>query len=367
MSQEKAAEIIDLNASREAGKAQSRIEKAGEFLANARNAAGLDLAAVGKATKVKIEHLEAIEGTRPDKLPALPYAVGFVKVYARYLDLDADAVAAQFKEDIGAAVAAPVEFTPKPVTPTPSPASGEGAKMASIFGIIAVLIFAGWVAFAILGSKRPVDDAVAAPLQSEASVSEAPAVNRVEPTPAIKTPAAAPLTSVEPSASENLTATDALETTNNNAADAAPLAPGETTPGAVLDIAPAISEPTAAAIIEDESVVEAAPAPSAPAQRRPRAPRQSKPTVVAAELTRSTAPDYPERCVAGAGALEAVTLLFDVTTGGRTANARVVSSTNACFERSALRTIKRWRFSPKTVDGAAQVHAGQTATLHFRK
>ena len=364
MSQEKAAEIIDLNASREAGKAQSRIEKAGEFLANARNAAGLDLEAVGKATKVKIEHLEAIEGTRPDKLPALPYAVGFVKVYARYLDLDADAVATQFKEDIGAAAAAPVEFVPKPTIAPETPESGEGAKLASIFGIIAIIIFAGWVAFAILGRGRPAEDAIATAPQFEAQTLS---TYSVEPSVPAEASAAPQVIGVEQSASEFIPAGDTPEATPDDATEALSFTPGETAPDPVADVTPAFSELAAEAISEDAGSLEAEALPAAPVRTRPRAPRQSKPTVVAAELTRSSAPDYPERCVAGAGAMEAVTLLFDVTTAGRTTNARVVSSTNQCFDRAALRTIKRWRFSPKTVDGAAQIHAGKTATLHFRK
>ena len=362
MSQEKAAEIIDLNASREAGKAQSRIEKAGEFLANARNAAGLDLEAVGKATKVKIEHLAAIEETRPDRLPALPYAVGFVKVYAQYLDLDADAVAAQFKEDVGAAVAAPVELAPKPVTPAPAPESGEGAKMASVFGILAIILFAGWVAFTIMGNTRTVDDAPAVTPQSEdATINDLAAVTAVE------TPAAAPVSEDAQSVSENSAGEDAVAATADDAIAAPSLVDGELAPGEVPDTAPATPQSTSEATPEATAPRETAAPPAAPVRARVRAPRQTKPVVVAAALTRSIAPDYPERCADGASPMEAVTLLFDVTETGRTTNARVVSSTNTCFERSALRTINRWRFSPKTVDGAAQVDAGKAATLHFRQ
>ena len=105
-----------------------RIEKAGEFLAGARQAAGLSLRWSAPGTKVKIAHLEAIEQTRPDRLPATPYAVGFVKVYARFLDLNAEAVAAQFKEDIGAAVLAPVELANAPARPQTAPEIDEGVR-----------------------------------------------------------------------------------------------------------------------------------------------------------------------------------------------------------------------------------------------
>ena len=68
----------------------------------ARCAAGLDIASVSEEIKVKPQHLEAIEANAPSRLPPVPYAVGFVKVYAQFLGLDSEAVVSQFKKDIGA-------------------------------------------------------------------------------------------------------------------------------------------------------------------------------------------------------------------------------------------------------------------------
>ncbi len=364
MSQEKVAEIIDLNASRAIAPGQSRNEKAGEFLANARQAAGLGFEAISAGTKIKIEHLEAIEQTRPDRLPATPYAVGFVKVYARFLDLDAEAVAAQFKEDIGAAALAPVELTPAPASPQAAPEIGEEVRLASIFGILAILVFASWIAFKILGADTPPIDAGLVEYQP---IPEASAVLTARPARPAEDPAQNAGIAGEPIAETGVDeagpAVASLDSPQATA-DTGLVELGSVTEiDAVADQMPPAIEPTPEIIVEPEPKVASTPK-NAPA---PTKLLERKPVVIASKLTRSVAPIYPDRCGEGAAAVESVTLLFDVTSLGRTANARVISSTNACFDKSALRTVKRWRFEPKTADGAAQTDAGKTATLHFRQ
>ena len=365
MSQEKVAEIIDLNASRAAVPGQSRNENTGEFLVGARQAAGLELETVSAATKIKIEHLKAIEQTRPDRLPATPYAVGFVKVYARFLDLDAEALAAQFKDDIGAAARAPVEFAPAPAIPQAAAEIGEGARLASVFGIIAILIFAGWIAFKILGANN-------------ASIDAGVAENQ----PAHDTLTVLTPRPVKPA--EMATQNDGIggepATPELNADEAVRAGPSLDIPHSTADVgsvdaglvieADALADQTPSAIsLTPETVIESEPKVAPPPQNMPeeaQAPAKRQ-VVTASKLTRSVAPIYPNRCGEDAAAMESVTLLFDVTGIGRTANARVISSTNACFDKSALKTVKRWRFEPKTVNGAAQTDAGKTATLHFRQ
>ncbi len=89
--------------------------------------------------------------------------------------------------------------------------------------------------------------------------------------------------------------------------------------------------------------------------------------IVESRLTRSDAPTYPDRCARGARAVESVTIIFDVGASGRAVNARVESSSNACFEGEALRALGRWRFDPRTVDGQPAAEAGKRATLNFER
>ena len=339
MSQEKVAEIIDLNASRAAAEAGGK-ETAGEFLAGARRAAGLDLAAVSDAIKVKIDHLEAIEASNAAALPATPYAVGFVKVYAGFLGLDGEALARQFKADIGADNAALSE-QPRRDSAHSAVDVGGGAKLASIFGVFAILIFMIWVVVQIAGEgdrQANQDGAVnAGPdviLKSDAAPTPQPRPATAQPgdQPVVAVSEGGTLVSEDPSAAP---ATD--------------------------------SEETAAAAAAQEAVADVA----APAQTGDvvdtNAAAMAAPVIVDPRLTRSVAPRYPAACDRGAADLERVTVIFDITAEGRTANARVLRSTNACFNESALAALQRWRFNPKTVNGAPRPDIGKQATLNFQR
>ena len=292
MSQEKAAKIIDFEVPRPLPADFDGYETAGEFLQKARLNAGFTIDAVSAAVRVKPEYLAAIEATRPDLLPPVPYAVGFVKVYARALGLDAAAVVEQFKADIGAA--APAVFdAPEPSSDAPA---AEGPRFVSVFAVAAIVVFALWVVFQILGK------------------------------------------------------------------DPAPEAPP---PAAAERLAPTLLPRAPMAEVSAPAVEDASPATPAAAEDAPLPTPRLKPAVVPAALTASAAPVYPENCAGGA--LETVTVVFDITPGGRAANARVASSSNACFEAAALGAVGQWRFSPKTVGGAPAVDAGKRATLNFRR
>lgn len=72
---------------------------AGAQLAAARRAAGLELADIARTTRVPLRHLKAIEADNHDALPALPYAQGFVRAYAKAVGLDAGDLAARFRAE----------------------------------------------------------------------------------------------------------------------------------------------------------------------------------------------------------------------------------------------------------------------------
>ena len=73
--------------------------RVGAVLGEARVAAGLELADIARDTRVPVRHLRAIEADDHRALPALPYAIGFVKSFARAVHLDAEAVATQFRSE----------------------------------------------------------------------------------------------------------------------------------------------------------------------------------------------------------------------------------------------------------------------------
>ncbi|NOX94346.1 MAG: TonB family protein [Alphaproteobacteria bacterium] len=401
MAQEKAAKIIDLNVSREApgpGQAQS----AGDFLAASRRAVGTSLATVSAATNVKIEHLEAIEATNTAALPTTAFAIGFVKVYAQFLGLDAESVAKQFKKDIGADASAVVAPIHDVVAPS-SPHIGEGARMVSIFGIIAILIFVFWIVIQITGNPgdsgqvqieadQPVRlgaTPVAAPELRPRST--APATVTVSPPVEIERPAVEKTAELaEPTSNSNLV-------TEAPSPQPAPEAPGteavgfeaveletvtalETSEVDLAGVDTPFAEPVSGVPSFDaSSLLLPLPATDIPSVALPSLPVQEEaellevpdlapvPLIVNAILTRSVAPRYPDQCTRNAAALETVTVIFDVTIKGRAANARIAQTSNACFNDAAMVTIRRWRFDPKTVDGVARIDIGKQAALNFRR
>ncbi len=401
MAQEKAAEIIDLNASR--GVAADG-EMTGALFGNARRAGGLSLSAVSTATKIKIEHLEAIEAGDLAALPATPYAVGFVKVYANYLGLDAEAAAVQFKGEISAS--APSVET----LAAGSAASAEHNKgpvgIGPILGIGAVLVFVVWIFLQILGSgseKAAAPTADTSPrvrLAQEVAPAPRPNISSAEPESGILS-----LTTDEqiiptsPSGADTITPTHAIDVelspprdtsapeddamvnedtvaqaprANINPDQGLPLAEDAAPSEAIAQSPDATAETTARSIDDREisgTAITETPEEIAPAPLRispPVTPRR-EPVIVDARLTRSKAPRYPNRCDRDAAELEQVTIMFDITAAGRTANPRTLLSTNDCFNDAALAAIGKWRFDPRTVDGTPQPTTNQRATLNFRQ
>jgi TonB family protein len=394
---EKAAEIIDLNASRQKLAAG---ETAGVFLANTRRAAGLSHANVADATKIKPRHLEAIETSDASALPALPYAVGFVKVYAGFLGLDAEAIAAQFKTDI-----APPEDQAAPVKLPQAVDEDAGVRLVSIAAIGVIIAFVLWITFqvadgtgrdsaieAAAGGKLRVMGQVTAPTPrpqlAKEQINPPIAVEPASPRePSIKK---APLpVAADSGAQTEAPRTDdpapvASEGADNVIADL-PIAdlpilelpfpvdlsgPDPVVDEILFDISPLEEVPNA----RDVGAVDVAALPvvldeiqSALNAEVPAAPSVRIPVIIEPKLIRSKAPHYPNRCERQASERETVTVFFDVTPGGRTTNARAGVSSNACFNEAALRAISKWRFEPETANGVVRLSTNRRATLNFQR
>lgn len=101
----------------------------------------------------------------------------------------------------------------------------------------------------------------------------------------------------------------------------------------------------------------------------PQAPRAGAPAalarVVEPVLIERIEPVYPRRCESEAGLVESVEIAFNITRGGVVSGERVASASNACFNDAALNAVRRWRFSPRTVDGEAAPAYDQRYTISF--
>lgn len=118
-------------------------ERVGDTLAQAREARGESVAEVGRALRIRQPYLEAIERGDHGALPGPTYAIGFVRAYADYLNLDVPDLVRRYKEEAGTTgAAADLHF------PTPLP---EGRIPTRAILVLALMLtgaaYVGWWVF----------------------------------------------------------------------------------------------------------------------------------------------------------------------------------------------------------------------------
>lgn len=144
------ADILDMEDARQRrrkGAAAARHENAGAHLAACREAQGLTLREAAGRTHIKEDHLAAIEAMDPENLPARPYALGFVKAYAEFLELDAAPIVARFKEDVG--YAAPSVHPTAERFQAAQDAAQPASREMSLWAMLAIILFMIWCAWQI--------------------------------------------------------------------------------------------------------------------------------------------------------------------------------------------------------------------------
>lgn len=95
----------------------SRAIDIGAHLRDAREARGASLEEAAQVTRIGKNYLLAIEGGTFDKLPNPAYVRGFLRIYAKYLELSPDAIVARYDESlmpVGKPTEAPVKVRPEP-------------------------------------------------------------------------------------------------------------------------------------------------------------------------------------------------------------------------------------------------------------
>ncbi len=71
----------------------------GEALREARLSLGLEIEDIAQATRVRSGYIANLEAFEIDALPARPFAIGYLRAYARALGVEPDAVVARFLEE----------------------------------------------------------------------------------------------------------------------------------------------------------------------------------------------------------------------------------------------------------------------------
>lgn len=225
----------------EQGSAATPVISAGVILSNERVKRGISIQDVVDQTKLSKRQIEAIEADDYDKLPGPTFARGFVRNYARFLDLDPAPLIAWLDQHVPMAPqtameAAQLTAAPQPVATEHKEAGGSKKGLLALGGVVALGV-AGYLIYGTVltgGAPSPAHD-VAAP-QLESGVAEQPAPAEavtetppadaapqdqatttgaapvVQPTPAVSTPAATPATSAAPAVTASPAATPSVDT-----------------------------------------------------------------------------------------------------------------------------------------------------------
>ena len=111
-----------------------------ESLRGRRIECGLDVDYVAQILKIRPGVLVAIENGKFDELPGPAYAVGFVRSYATYLGLDAEALVVRFKNETAEIARRPQLEFPLPIRDSRVPTG----PLLVICVLLAALTYAGW-------------------------------------------------------------------------------------------------------------------------------------------------------------------------------------------------------------------------------
>ena len=124
--------------------APEETRKIGDLLCHERLKKGLELEDIAQVLCIRRGYLEAIESGNYVELPPLPYSVGFVNSYAKYLGLNNTRIAQLFKEELNLKPADKKVFLPEDMA---SEASLPDKRYV-IGGLAALLVIGGlWSCF----------------------------------------------------------------------------------------------------------------------------------------------------------------------------------------------------------------------------
>ena len=168
--------------------ATGEAQRVGDKLRAAREAQGLTIDEIANSTRIPKRHLTMIENGGYDGLPAPTYSAGFIKSWARRLGLDGQALADQFRVEMGGI---PIETTQalpyEPADPRRTPPAGL-ALLALLVAVVVGLGYLYWRGTA----EEPSEVAAAATDTPPPAAHPAAAPGATQPGPAAATAAATP-------------------------------------------------------------------------------------------------------------------------------------------------------------------------------
>lgn len=117
----------------------------GSLLSNARNLAGLTLDEVANTLHLTVTAVEALEQNKFAKLPGTTFARGYIRSYAKLLELDATRLAQMFDQQIGAAAQVNAVHTIDRVGELRQISSGmQQFGLFLVFLLVSIAVYYGW-------------------------------------------------------------------------------------------------------------------------------------------------------------------------------------------------------------------------------
>ena len=155
---------------------EAEVPTVGERLRAAREAKGLSLEDIAAQTRIPRRHLESIETSSWDNLPAATYTVGFAKSYASAIGLDRGEIGEQLREEMGgqrfAASTAEVFEPADPARTMP-----KSLVIGAVVAVILLLLVMSWL------SRRSLDQSEEAAIEAPADQTAPPAAGPATPPP----------------------------------------------------------------------------------------------------------------------------------------------------------------------------------------
>ena len=109
----------------------------GEQLRAAREAKGLTVEDVASSTRIPTRHLQALEDSEWNRLPAATYSIGFAKNYAAAVGLDRAEIADQLRAEMGSEL--PAHFTTATTEPIEPVEGNRSMPKAIVLGALVAL------------------------------------------------------------------------------------------------------------------------------------------------------------------------------------------------------------------------------------
>ena len=160
---------------------ETELPTAGERLRAAREQKGLSLEDIAAQTRIPLRHLESLERSEWDKLPAPTYSIGFARSYAGCVDLDRAGIADQLRGEMGGQ--RPLSSTAEVFEPAdPARTMPKWLVFGAIAAVLLLVLVMTWLSRRSLEEADPAEN-TSAPVASTAPATPAPAPAPVAGTP----------------------------------------------------------------------------------------------------------------------------------------------------------------------------------------